>query len=89
MSDAPEVSDYAHAYALHTSVDVSSGRSSSRCITHDAHLLQTTSVVIDNINIHVLPPEEQPAHPDVPPTRSAVCPAQLLTFDELTQLGDL
>jgi hypothetical protein len=51
--------------------------------------LQTTSVVIDNINIHVAPPEQQPTHTDVPPSREAVCPAQLMTFDELTQLGDL
>ena len=51
--------------------------------------LQTTSVVIDNINIHVLPPDQQPTHSDVPPNREAVCPMRLLTFDELTQLGDL
>ena len=53
------------------------------------HPLQRTSVVIDNINIHVAPADQQPTHPDVPPSREAVCPAQLLTFDELTQLGDL
>ena len=51
--------------------------------------LQTTSVVIDNINIHVLPVEQQPKHDNVSPPRTATCPGQLLNFDELTQLGDL
>jgi hypothetical protein len=64
-------------------------RFSSKVMTGGAPLLQTTSVVIDNINIHVLPPDQQPTHDDVPPNREAVCPMRLLTFDELTQLGDL
>jgi hypothetical protein len=64
-------------------------RAPGRDRQYGSHCLQTTSVVIDNINIHVLPPDMQPTHSDVPPSREAVCAAQLLTFDDLTQLGDL
>ena len=68
---------------------LSAGLHQQQVLTSGVGLLQTTSVVIDNINIHVLPADQQPTHSDVPPSREAVCPMRLLTFDELTQLGDL
>lgn len=52
-------------------------------------VLQSAAVVIDNINIHPLPQSMWPVIGAIPPSAPVACPGTLLTFDSLTQLGDL
>ena len=58
--------------------------------------LQATAVVIDNINVRWLPASSWVAAsggllplPPPPPPLPSACAAQMLDFDDLTQLGDL